>query len=135
MVNLENLNKDLTEIADKRIALSELNYDDEHYDLLEEELHDLEDGFLKKYDDFLEDIFMNLHDEFSPDTEIFSPLAYLAKNYIRKAENLYEVSDEQGVWMEVEKIPSKEAYLVLLPQPLRIMLMANGFKKIVWQVA
>jgi hypothetical protein len=133
MMNLQKLNTDLVEIVEKRIQLAELRYDDSQYDELEEQLHDLEDNFLKKYDDYLEDLLLDIHDEFCPETEVLSPIAYLAKNYIRKDSNSYDVLGDQGVWVEIEEIPEKEAHLVLLPNPLRVVLSTGNFKKVVWK--
>jgi hypothetical protein len=133
MMNLQKLNTDLVEIVEKRIQLAELRYDDSQYDELEEQLHDLEDNFLKKYDDYLEDLLLDIHDEFCPETEVLSPIAYLAKNYVRKDSNNYDVLGDQGVWVEIEEIPEKEAHLVLLPNPLRVVLSTGNFKKVVWK--
>jgi hypothetical protein len=133
MMNLQKLNTDLVEIVEKRIQLAELRYDDSQYDELEEQLHDLEDNFLKKYDDYLEDLLLDIHDEFCPETEVLSPIAYLAKNYVRKDSNSYDVLGDQGVWVEIEEIPEKEAHLVLLPNPLRVVLSTGNFKKVVWK--
>jgi hypothetical protein len=133
MIDLQKLNTDLVEIVEKRIQLAELRYDDSQYDELEEQLHDLEDNFLKKYDDYLEDLLLDIHDEFCPETEVLSPIAYLAKNYIRKDSNSYDVLGDQGVWVEIEEIPEKEAHLVLLPNPLRVVLSTGNFKKVVWK--
>lgn len=132
-MNLQKLNTDLVEIVEKRIQLAELRYDDSQYDELEEQLHDLEDNFLKKYDDYLEDLLLDIHDEFCPETEVLSPIAYLAKNYVRKDSNNYDVLGDQGVWVEIEEIPEKEAHLVLLPNPLRVVLSTGNFKKVVWK--
>jgi hypothetical protein len=133
MIDLQKLNTDLVEIVEKRIQLAELRYDDSQYDELEEQLHDLEDNFLKKYDDYLEDLLLDIHDEFCPETEVLSPIAYLAKNYVRKDSNSYDVLGDQGVWVEIEEIPEKEAHLVLLPNPLRVVLSTGNFKKVVWK--
>jgi hypothetical protein len=42
-MNWEKLDQELTEIVQQRIQLSALEYSDENYDDLEEQLHDLED--------------------------------------------------------------------------------------------
>jgi|JI8StandDraft_2_1071088.scaffolds.fasta_scaffold00866_5 hypothetical protein len=133
IVNLQKLNQDLVEIVEKRIQLADLKYDDSRYDEIEEQLHVLEDDFLKKYDDYLEDILLDIHDEYCPETEVLSPIAYLAKNYLRKDDKSYDTSEDQGVWVEIEEIPEKEAHLVLLPSPLRIVLASGSFRKSVWK--
>jgi len=133
MINLQQLNLDLVELVEKRIQLAELKYDDNQYDEIEEELHNLEDDFLKKYDDYLEDVFLDIHDEFCPETEVLSPIAYLAKNYVRKENKTYDTLEDQGVWVEIEEMPEKEAHLVLLPNPLRIVLSSGSFRKPIWK--
>jgi hypothetical protein len=132
-VNLEKLNEDLVKLIEKRMALATLSYDDTRYDEIEENLHKAEDDFLKKYDDFLEDVLLDIHDEFCPDNEVLSPIAYIAKNYQIKDKNQYDVGENQGVWVEIDAIPDKEAHLVILPNPLRIVLTAGSFKKNVWK--
>lgn len=132
--NLEKLNQDLVNLIEKRVALAALSYDDTRYDEIEEHLHEAEDDFLKKYDDFLEDILLDIHDELCPDNEVLSPIAYIAKNYLVKDKNQYDISENQGVWVEIDEIPDKEAHLAILPNPLRIVLTAGNFKKIVWKV-
>jgi hypothetical protein len=132
-VNLEKLNEDLVKLIEKRMALATLSYDDTRYDEIEENLHKAEDDFLKKYDDFLEDVLLDIHDEFCPDNEVLSPIAYIAKNYQIKDKNQYDVGENQGVWVEIDSIPDKEAHLVILPNPLRIVLTAGSFKKNVWK--
>jgi hypothetical protein len=132
-VNLEKLNEDLVKLIEKRMTLATLSYDDTRYDEIEENLHKAEDDFLKKYDYFLEDVLLDIHDEFCPDNEVLSPIAYIAKNYQIKDKNQYDVGENQGVWVEIDAIPDKEAHLVILPNPLRIVLTAGSFKKNVWK--
>ena len=132
--DLEKLNQDLVNVIEKRVALAALSYDDIRYDEIEEQLHEAEDDFLKKYDDFLEDILLDIHDELCPDNEVLSPIAYIAKNYQVKDSNQYDITENQGVWVEIDEIPDKEAHLAILPNPLRIVLTAGNFKKTVWKV-
>lgn len=139
-MNLKSIDQALVKIAEKRIELSTLNYDDERYDEVEEELHDLEDDFIEEYGDFLEDALMDVHDEFCPETEVLSPIAYLAKKYIKKEENgkiTYDVDEHQGVWVEVEQFANtEEAHLVIIPAPTRIVLVkSNKDKQVVWRAS
>ena len=46
-MNVEQLNTDLIELVSKRNLLSSINYNDEAYDQVEEDLHDFEDEFLE----------------------------------------------------------------------------------------
>ena len=52
-MNWEKLDQELTEIVQQRIQLSALEYSDENYDDLEEQLHDLEDDFNENYEAIL----------------------------------------------------------------------------------
>jgi acyl carrier protein phosphodiesterase len=52
-MNWEKLDQELTEIVQQRIQLSALEYSDENYDDLEEQLHDLEDDFNENYEEVL----------------------------------------------------------------------------------
>ncbi len=131
--DLAQLNQDLVDLVEKRITLAALSYDDVRYDEIEEQLHEAEDAFLKKYDDYLEDVLLDIHAELCPDNEVLSPIAYVAKNYQVKEKNQYDVPENQGVWVEIDEIPDKEAHLAILPNPLRIVLTAGNFKKIVWK--
>ncbi|MFN3315545.1 MAG: hypothetical protein ACK40K_01950 [Raineya sp.] len=132
-VDIDKLNQELLNVVEKRMALTVLSYDDVLYDKIEEQLHEAEDDFLKKYDDFLEDVLLDIHDEFCPDNEVLSPIAYVAKNYVLKENKQYDVTENQGVWVEIDELPDREAHLVILPNPLRIVLTAGNFKKIVWK--
>jgi len=132
MPNLTQLNQDLAQLVAKRIELSQISYDDTRYDSIEEAVHQLEDSFLSKYDDFLEYIFLDIHDEYCPETEVLSPLAYIARKYVKTYKN-FEIAENQGVWVEIDEAPEKEAHLVLLPNPLRVELHIGNYKKIVWQ--
>lgn len=132
MPDLTQLNQDLAQLVSKRIELSQISYDDARYDSIEEAVHQLEDTFLSKYDDFLEDVLLDIHDEYCPETEVLSPLAYIARKYV-KTQKSFEIAENQGVWVEIDQAPEKEAHLVLLPNPLRVELTIGNYKKIVWQ--
>jgi hypothetical protein len=55
-MNTENLNKQLVALIEKKQALGKLSYNDERYDDIEEELHDLEDDFNEEFGPYLEDV-------------------------------------------------------------------------------
>ncbi|MES2733633.1 MAG: hypothetical protein V4714_17950 [Bacteroidota bacterium] len=139
MVNADSLNIALIELADKRIELSGLNYSDESYDDLEEELHDMEDAFVEKYGKYLEKVFEEVHEKYCSDTEVLLPIAYIAKNYTKNGQlpngkPAYDVSPKEGVWVELDENPDLEAHLVLVPNPARILLMMGDNKqKEVWR--
>lgn len=133
-MDIKALDQDLTSLIEKKIALSKLDYNNEKYDKLEEELHRLEDDVLKKYGDYLEDAFHEVHDEFCPDTDVLLPIAYLP-NEIIVTDKGYDVAFSEGVFVEVDDYPGKETKLVLLPQPTRIILQVDPqHKDVVWQV-
>jgi len=126
--NIENLNQDMIKLINKRNELSELDYNDSTYDDVEEELHDLEDDFLEKYGDYLESAFQAVHDEFCPDNEVLLSIAYLAKKYYVKEKNgkkLYAPYPGEGVIVEVDDYLDRDTRMVLVPDPVRIVLIID----------
>ncbi len=134
-INIKDINKALVIIVELRMRLDALTYDSSDYDNLEEELHELEDDFLEKYGDYLEDALIDVHDEYCPDTDVLLPIAYLAKKYIKKDTNFDVLDDGQGVWVELEdEFEHLEGHIVIIPSPLRIVLFTSkNEKKIVWR--
>ncbi|UII24864.1 hypothetical protein LVD15_16315 [Fulvivirga maritima] len=131
-MDISKLDKDLVALIEKKIELSKLDYSSEHYDDLEEELHDLEDDFLENYGDYLEDALHEVHDEFCPDSDVLLPIAYLPKE-IKKTADGYDIDFKQGVYVEVDDYAGKETKLVLLPKPTRIILQIDANSRdIVW---
>jgi hypothetical protein len=127
------LDKALQEIAQKRNELNKLGYDNPAYDDLEEQLHDLEDGFQEKYGKDLEKVLQEVHDKYCPDNEVLYPVAYLAKAYQVNDKNEYSVGEKEGVFVEMDDQPGKETKLVIVPNPPRVVL--NGGKekqKVLW---
>ncbi|MTI21931.1 hypothetical protein E1176_12940 [Fulvivirga sp. RKSG066] len=128
------LDSDLTELIEKKIILSNTEYNNSEYDKLEEELHDLEDSFLEKYGSYLEDALHEVHDEYCPDSDVLLPIAYLP-NKVKKVEEGYEADYTEGVYVEVDDYASNETKLVLLPKPTRIVLqIGKEQKEIVWEL-
>lgn len=138
-MDIDKLNADFAQIADKINELDELNYNDEKYDDLEEELHDLEDDFIEEFGDYLEDAIALVHDEFCPDNDVLLPIAYFAKNYIRnqkdnKGRYSYDVEYGEGVPVEVDDFPDQEVKLVLVPGPTRLVVtVGNTAKQVAWR--
>ena len=138
-MDIKSLDKELLEIVEKKNKLLELGYDSEKYDDLEEELHDLEDDFIEKYGDYLEDMLEDVHMKICPDTDVLLPIAYIANQYVAVGKNndgthIYEVPPKEGVIVEADKYPDKVSRLVLIPNPLRLMLMnGKNIKEIVWE--
>lgn len=139
-MNTQALNRDLISLVEKKIELSQLSYADAQYDEIEEQLHDLEDRFVDQYGDYLEQALEKVHTEYAIDSEVLLPIAYLANQYEKKGKpgdsiTIYEVSHEEGVWVETDKFPGKHVRLALVPNPTRIVLSAGPkYQEAVWQV-
>jgi hypothetical protein len=139
MVNVQGLETMLAYIAEKKNQLSTLNYNDENYDLLEEELHNLEDSFIEEYGTYLEEALADVHDELCPDTDVLLPIAYLAKKYVKKGVKtdgtpFYDVALDEGVIVDVDDYPKDLTRLVLVPGPTRLVLqVGNRMQEQVWQ--
>ncbi|WP_296621889.1 hypothetical protein [Marivirga sp.] len=133
MIDIKNLDKDLTALVKAKIALSKLTYADQDYDKIEEELHDMEDDFQENYGEYLEEALAEVHDEFCPDNDVLLPIAYLADEYIVKDDTI-DVAPGQGVLVEADDFASAKVTLALAPQPTRIVLQAgNDHKEVVWR--
>src|SRR5467141_641905 len=104
-MDLKALDKALQEIAKRRMELQKIDYSSPKYDVLEEELHNLEDSFQEKFGDYLEEALQQVHDEYCPDTDVLYPIAYIAKSYQINNKNEYSVSTSEGVFVEVDKFP------------------------------
>jgi hypothetical protein len=138
-MDVKALNQALVALVEKKNQLSTLNYSDSSYDAVEEELHDMEDAFMDKYGKYLEKALEEVHDEYCSDTDVLLPIAYFAQKYIRNGQNtdgstVYDVSHKEGVWVDADKYPGKEARLVIIPNPARILLMVGPeTKQEVWR--
>jgi hypothetical protein len=139
-MNIKKFNADLIDLAEKRIKLNQIDYADELYDEVEDDLHSAEDEFLEVYGDYLEEILDDVHERVCSGTDVLIPTAYIAKNYIRKGETidgdpLYEITSKEGVIVEADKYPDKTARLVLIPAPARLILTVGGkAKEVVWEI-
>jgi hypothetical protein len=126
-MDIKALDNALQEIVKRRIELAKIDYNNPKYDDLEEQLHNLEDDLQDNYGEYLENALQEVHDKYSPDTDVLYPIAYLAKTYTVNEKNEYSVTDNEGVFTEIEGQPSKNTKLVLIPNPPRIVL--NGGKE------
>jgi len=134
-MDIDSLDRSLRQIAEMKNKLAALNYADEAYDTIEEELHTLEDDMMEKHGPYLEEAINYVHDEFCPDTEVLSPLAYLAKRYDSENGN-FKVDLNEGVPVEIDDYPGKETRLVIVPGPPRIILqIGNEGQEVVWKAA
>lgn len=134
-MDLQSLDKALIALVEKKNQLSELGYDDKTYDVVEEELHQMEDDFVETYGDFLEDVLADIHDELCPDNDVLLPTAYLANKYIKQEEKnktTYHPADG-GVIVDVDEYPNKLTRLVLVPAPTRLILqIGKNEEEVVW---
>ncbi len=132
-MDVKELDKAIQEIANRRNALSKIDYNNPKYDDLEEELHDLEDALQVKHGEFLEEILQDVHDKYCPDTDVLYPIAYLAKTYMISDKNEFTVTNKEGVFVEVDSIPGKDTKLVIVPNPLRVILnVGANQQQVVW---
>jgi len=116
-MDVKALDQALLAIIKKREDLGKIDYNNPKYDVLEEELHDLEDDFQDEYGDFLEEALQQVHDEYCPDNDVLMPIGYLG----------------QGVPVEVDSMPGKDTRLVLTASPLRLILSVSKEKQqVVW---
>lgn len=138
-MNVEKLNEDFAAIAEKINELDDMDYSDERYDDLEEQLHDLEDSFIEEFGSELEEAIALVHDEFCPDNDVLLPIAYFAKNYVRLQRNKegqygYDVEFGEGVPVEVDDFPNQEVKLVLVPGPTRLLVtVGENAKQEAWR--
>ena len=137
-MDIKKLNDDLCELVSRRNLLASLDYNDEAYDRVEEDLHDYEDDFLEEYDTYLEEAFQSVHDEHCPDTDVLLPIAYIAKKYIEKTDKngkiSYGVGPNEGVLVEADKHELNDVRLFLVPTPIRIvMTIDNARPEVVWE--
>jgi hypothetical protein len=130
-MNWETLDQLLTEIVQQRNQLSQLEYSDENYDDLEEQLHDLEDDFNEEYEEVLAPELEKIYTRLKSDTDVLLPTAYLANSYKEmqadaKGIVTYEVSGAQGVPVESDQLGKVDLRIVLVPNPARFVLLVNG---------
>lgn len=136
-MNTIALNQALREVVEKRQVLSQMGYDHEQYDDVEEELHDLEDDFLDQYGDVLEKALQKIHKQYCPESDVLLPTAYLPRQYrkvvnAKTGEEEIELGDRDGVWVDLEEFPGSDAKLVILPDPTRIELLIGAGSETVW---
>ncbi len=135
MIDIQSLDNALLEIVDKKSQLEGIDYNDERYDQIEDELHDLEDELIENYGTYLEEALQDVHDEFCPDNDVLLPTAYLANHYIKTGQTrggkpMYDVDYKDGVLVEVDDFPSRDARITIVPNPTRIMLVVEGEPKV-----
>jgi hypothetical protein len=133
-MNVKELNDSLVALMETRQKLLKLNYDDERYDDLEEQLHDQEDDFNERFGPYLEDVLEEIHEKVCPDTDVLLPTAYLPESF--KGEGEFTPSSKDGIFVEAEEYPDKDARLTLVPSPVRIILtVGKSVHKEVWKAS
>lgn len=138
-MDINKLDSAIINIIDKKNKLSQLPYDSQDYDNIEEELHMLEDDFIEKYGDYFEEALETIHEGLCPDNDVLLPIAYLAQKYKQKGVSpegkpVYEVDAKDGVCIDADNYKGKDTRLVLIPNPPRMVLFVNGKEKeVVWQ--
>lgn len=133
-MNKEKLDSDLRELANRKNELSTLDYSSAKYDTLEEELHEKEDAFQEEFGDFLEAAIKDIHDKYCPKFDALIPIAYLANKYIFNEEKV-DVQYYQGVKVDIDDYPDQKSSLVLVPGPVRILLLVDEeVKEEVWRL-
>lgn len=128
------MNDSLVALMETRQKLLKLNYDDDRYDDLEEELHDQEDKFNAQFGSYLEDVLEEIHEKVCPDTDVLLPTAYLPESF--NGEGAFTPSAKDGIFVEAEEYPDKDARLTLVPSPVRIILsVGKTVHKEVWKAS
>jgi phosphoglycolate phosphatase-like HAD superfamily hydrolase len=116
-MDIKALDKALQEIVNNKLELSKLDYNNPKYDDLEEQLHDLEDDFQDEYGEYLEAEIQNVHDKYCPDNDVLLPIAYLV----------------DGIVVDLEKLPGRDARLILATNPTRMILkLGKETQEVVW---
>ncbi len=131
-MNIAELNTSLVSLIRKKEELSKLSYNDERYDDVEEELHDMEDEFNENYGEYLEEVLEEVHERLCPDSDVLLPTAYLPSNLAALESG--KPGPKEGVWVDTDEFPNKEARLVLVPNPTRLILsVGTSIQKEVWK--
>lgn len=139
-MNIDKLNASLKSLINKRLDLGKLGYDDPQYDTIEEELEEVEQDFLDIYGDYLEKALQQAHESFCPNTDVLAPTAYIPRKYqVFNDEDLwiesFEVGNNDGAIVDLEDFPNLEARMLLLPDPVRIVIVSAAGDQEVWRAS
>ncbi len=133
-MDIIKLNQDFERIAEKKTALTQLDKESEGYGETSKALDQMLDQFIADYGTYLEEVLYEIHDEYCPDSDVMSPLAYIANKYVRRESNRFEVESTEGVEVYVDDFPEGNHKMVMVPSPCRLVIQnEGGFKEIVWQ--
>lgn len=137
-MNYKRLNSDLIDLIELRNELVNLDFADEAYDDLEDEIHEFEDTFNERYGEELEAVLENIHTRICPDVEVLLPTAYLAKEYFKSEieEDAFDIGPDAGVLVETILEDSKgkpiDARMTILPSPFRFVLIVKEDVRVIW---
>ncbi|MGK7395378.1 MAG: hypothetical protein ACNS62_12450 [Candidatus Cyclobacteriaceae bacterium M3_2C_046] len=133
-MNLEALNQAIVEIVEKKIKLSQLDYADPRYDQLEESVHELEDQLISDFGPYLEDVLKKVHQKTCPQSQVLLPTAYLANKYQKQEgkEVSYDAEEGEGVIIDCQDHPDKIVRMIMIPSPLRLVLVTSKGREEVW---
>ncbi len=137
-MNYKRLNSDLIDLIELRNELGKLEFSDEAYDDLEDEIHEYEDTFNERYGEELEAVFEQIHARVCPDVEVLLPTAYLAKEYFPSEinEDEFEIGPDAGVLVETVYEDAKgrplDARMTIMPSPFRVVLVQRDDIRILW---
>ncbi|RYF87763.1 MAG: hypothetical protein EOO03_09985 [Chitinophagaceae bacterium] len=138
-MNKEGLDKALQELIAKKDELSKLTYDDARYDDIEEELHDMEDNFNEEYGEYLEEVLEEVHSKIAPESDVLLPTAYLpgSLDVVMPVGTKAKMgsSNSSGVLIDAEEYPDKDARLLLIANPPRLILTVGKKQQEVWKMA
>jgi hypothetical protein len=138
-MNIEKLNQAFINIIEKKEELDKMIKEGAQgrINQLKTELEHLEIDFEREFGHYIEEALFNVHDEYCPDNDIMLPLAYMASHYLKKESSrktYYDVLSGEGIRVDADDFPGVKARLVLLPNPVRLVLIGEeeDFKEVVW---
>jgi hypothetical protein len=139
LTTAKSVNEVMFEIIELRKELTTLSYNNPRYDEVEDQLHELEEQFVSDFGVVVNDALADFYDEYCPDSDVLSPLAYIAKNYTVTGENQYgktfDVNKKDALAIELDDFPGQDNRLTIIPNPLRLVaFFGDGTTKEVWRL-
>lgn len=123
----------LISITDLKNELHNLEYGRIEYDEKENQLHVLEDLLITNFGDSLTDTLQSIHNKYCIEKQVLTPIAYIGRNYIKRVDNTYDVEAGQGVLVDVNQNTGMPCYIVIVPGPLRILMVkGDNSRKELW---
>lgn len=130
-MSYKRLNSDLIDLIELRNELHEMAFNDPRYDELEDELHDFEDTFNRRYQVLIEPILIRIHKKLTPEIPHLIPTAYVGTHYDYLSEtDTYETDGSSGVVLENGK--GHNFRLIFIPNPTRLLLASKNDIQVVW---